>query len=323
MSGQTGEVRLVAICDPHLSAYRPPAWKVDFLEETEATLRQVFKFAQKQEAHAILWAGDFFNLKAPHRNPTWFITRCIRLLNEVGIPHVGIAGNHDVKFGSLAGLSGMPLELLVETKVFNLVSPTKRWVIEQDGFTVHVTGDSFEHGSAESIMEIKREGADKVVALGHFWFGNATGKMFGEPMYGPDSLQSAEVDVFVIGHHHEDQGVRQINGKWYVSPGSINRIGVHKSDLTRKPAATYIRLTKTEIEIKVLRPKVQPVADLIDLAKREQIQQERVEIDQFIAALGTVSMETKDPREVLKRLTMPDAVREKVQHYLELAETNA
>ena len=317
-----GEIRLVAICDPHLSAYNPAAWKADFLEETEKVIRQVFQFARNHKVDAILWAGDFFNSKAPNRNPIWFMTRCIKLLQEIEVPHIGIAGNHDIKYGSVEeGLSGMPLELLIESKVFNLVDVSKRYIFKDKDLTVHVTGQSYYHGGLGEILNVDRREADKIVALGHFWFGPTTGMMFNEPVYSPTTLNQCEADIFIIGHHHEDQGVREINGKWYIAPGSINRLGAHKSDLTRKPAATFIRITKDEVNIKILRPKVRPIEDIIDVQKRKEIQNEKKELDSFISTLGQIDMTAKDPSEILKQMTLSHDVRDRVLQYLSIAET--
>lgn len=318
-----GELRFVAMADAHLCAFDPPSWKISFLEHSQDTLRQIFKFAVKVNADGILWAGDQFHRKSSTNNPLWFVSTIIRLFKEpeeAGIENLGIAGNHDIKFGSIEkGLEGQALETLIAAGVFRLLD-AQEYLYEADGFKVRVAGASFEHGRAEGCRDKKKDGADYLISLGHFWFGKASGEFFGEHLYGPDFLGTGEPDLYVIGHHHEDQGVQEEGGKYYVAPGSINRTGGKESDLLRRPAASLITISKEGIKVQVLRPKVREATDVIDLEVRQQVLEERKEMESFINSLHQAEVEATDPDEIMGEMGLTQEVRDRARKYIEQAE---
>lgn len=322
VKGQSSdEVRLIFMTDPHFSAFNPPSWKqgTSYIDELEETVKQVFEFAKKNEVDAIVWGGDFFNLKSASRNPLWFMARVLSFFRKSNLLHIGIAGNHDIKYGSIEGMPGQPLELLTATQTIHLLDEGS-WLFQTTDFSVRVAGCSYEHSQSKPVRELKKEGATYLVGVGHFWFGKVTGEFFGEPVHGPDTLEKSEVDVYMIGHHHDDQGVQVINGKTYVVAGSITRTGAHKQDLIRRPAAVYVVITKEGVDAKVLRPRVKPLDQLIDMVTREQMMEESKAIDEFIQSLSGASLQASDPMKVVDELGLDQQVKECVIRYLEAAE---
>lgn len=313
--------KFVTIFDPHLSPNNPPSYKTDYWPIAKAAVQSVIRFGKAQNIDAFLWAGDIFHLKTAARNPTWFLEEVISLFDEAGdIPHLGIAGNHDIKFGNIQeGLKGQPLSLLITSGRYRLLDE-EEWLFEAQDHTTRITGGSYHHAQASHIREKKKNGADHLIALGHFWFGPQSGEYFGEPIYGPDYLHASEIDIYLIGHHHEDQGIQTIGGKHYDSHGSLSRTGAHKNDLTRKPSASYWTLTKTEREGKVLRAKYPSADDTIDLAKREQLKEEKEKMDQFLAELNTAKLTAQDPKALLEELNPTTETKRKVLEYLDQAE---
>jgi len=316
-------VRLIGICDPHFSIFDPPAYKMSYWNIQQEAIEQVLEFGVKKRIDAILWAGDIFHLKSTSRNPTKFLTNLARILWPVRerdqIEMMAIAGNHDVKFGSLLGLEGQPLELMIETGIFTLLDYTEL-LIDAKNFKVRIAGGSYFHGQADHVRNKKKANASFLVALGHFWFGSQTGEIFGEKIFGPDYLNQSEVDLYLIGHHHEDQGVIKRDGKTYVSPGSMSKTGAHKNDLTRKPAVSLIEITKEGARVTIIRPKYPPVETLLDLERREQIAQEAREIERFIEYLHEADFSLSDPKEILKEMKIEAETRERTKQYLEDAE---
>lgn len=319
-----GLFRAIALCDPHLSAYSPPVFKTDYWQLTKETLEKVLKFALEQNVDAILWAGDIFHLKSAQRNPTWFLTEVLQIFTQIekhGIVNLGIAGNHDVKFGTVeAGLWGQPLDLLIKAGVYHLLDQNEVTFQITRHHQVRIAGASYFHGHAHTARDKKKRGAQSLITLGHFWFGPQSGEFFGEPIFGPDYLHAGETDLYVIGHHHEDQGLQQVGGKQYLSPGSMSRTGAHKHDLERRPAASLIEVSEKGIEVKILRPKVPLAEEVMDLEKREQVQQEQHEMNAFISAMSAVKIATTDPKAVLDELNPSTEVRTRVLEYLARAE---
>ena len=107
-------------------------------------------------------------------------------------------------------------------------------------------------------------------------------------------LGAGESDVFMIGHHHEDQGVQHINGKYYDSHGSIARTGSHANDLERRPATSYVEISREGIKIQLLRPKLPPAEDIMDLDRRKEVMAEKKKINEFMESLQSNIITSKD-----------------------------
>ena len=323
-----GVFKAVTICDPHLCAHSPAVYKEDYWTIAKETMAKIFRFAVKEECDVILWAGDIFHLKTPIRNPLWFMTEVVQMLRDVreqGVKHLGIAGNHDVKYGSVSeGLRGQPLEVLYAAGVYSLLDK-EEWLFDTGTKKIRVAGGSYLHGSAEHVREKKKQGADYLITLGHFWFGRQSGEFFGEQIFGPDYLHSGETDIYVIGHHHEDQGVPEVGGKLYFAHGSSTRTGAHKHDIERRPAAGFISITDEGVSHKVVRPKVPAVEDVMDLEKREIVMAEKKKIDDFIRIFSQSSIDASDPKKMLDTLALnlDQKVKDRVLEYLDQAEQEA
>ena len=251
-------LKVIGIFDPHMSWHNPPVYKVDYWANLKETLRTVFRFAKSNQVDAILFAGDLFHLKTASRNPLSFMAEVINLFREPQLDNIivaGIAGNHDVLFGNIEkGFDGQPISLLEAAGVYQLLDK-EELLFTMNGHSVRIAGESYRHAQAVGCRDKKKKGADRLISVGHFWFGQQSGEFFGEPIYGPDFLGSGEPDIYMIGHHHEDQGIREIAGKHYDSHGSLSRTGSHANDLERRPAASYMEVSPAGIKTQLLRPK--------------------------------------------------------------------
>lgn len=312
-------IRLLGVCDSHFSPSTPPSYKIEYWDQCKDFLRQIRTFSQKNAIDAVVWGGDMLHLKTPTRNPLWFISELAEELLSFGIPHIGIAGNHDLKFGSIQGLKGQPIEVLVKTGILTLLDYGDQ-VFEGAGFTLRVAGESYNHGQAEGTRAKKKEGSDFLLGVGHFWFGISTGEFFGEPMYGPDYLGLGEPDAYLIGHHHDDQGIQVIGSKTYIVPGAMGRTGAHHGDMDRKIAASYIKVTKEGITGNILRPKFIASAEALDLEKREVAMKEEKELTEFVESLNETDLASGEPSDLLDTMDVALEVKTRAKAYLEKAD---
>src|SRR5712691_1247994 len=316
----TKVIRFIGICDPHFSGVDPAAWKLPYFDTMVAALQSIFDFGQREGVDAYLWAGDIFNLKSPLRNSLWFLSDLIDVLKSAGAPHLGIAGNHDVKYGSLVGLKGQPLELLCSAGVFHLLDKDPVRVQNYQN-SVRVSGASYELSIADGLLALPHGPEDVSIGLAHLWFAPTSGTAFGEPTWGPDVLGKANVDVMLIGHHHEEQGVIETSGKMYLAPGSFTRTGMHEHDLKRIPAAVYIQIEGTKVTAMLLRPRFPEPQDHLDLSRREELVSHRLDAEAFTEALNEINNSAgADPLAILKDMDVTEEVRRRVEEYLEAAE---
>lgn len=318
-------IRCVTILDPHFSSVTPPSRKDNYWDSTKESVSQVVRFVAKNQVDYVLIAGDIFHRKAPSQNPTWFMVEVIELLREfekAGARVLAIAGNHDCLFVSpMETLDKQPIGLLRAAKVIHLLDDSPV-VAEGEGFTVKFAGVSYGVNSVKKFMDLSKDGATYLVALGHFWFGLSTGNFYGEPVYGPDTLHKAKADVMVIGHHHEDMGISRADGKVYVTHGSMSRTGAHASDLKRLPSVGYVEFSKVGILTKTLRLKLPKVEDIFDLEKITTSREEERAIDSFLEDVQQQILTSKDWKGILEEMNLAVELREMIQHYLQIAETS-
>lgn len=331
-------IRGMGITDPHFTDINPPAYKVDYMDMLETAFESVCKFAEQKNVDFFIWGGDLYHRKSARQNSHALnarVSRIMRRAKEIAGVNCGIFGNHDYPFGDkMRGLQGQPGEMLLETGNYRLLDHevpldhkgrpmTENHgdvLIRGDGFTLRVAGESYLHARAEPVRDKRRLGATWLLAAGHFWFGRQTGEFFGEPVFGPDFLSQGEPDAYFIGHHHEDQGIVELDGKLYASIGSFTRTGAHKHDRERRPSAVLFEFTKADMKGTILRPKHPSAEEALDLEMVEQQKAENAALDELTRELEAAETTAVDPHKILEDIAPSSEVRKKVQGYLERAE---
>jgi DNA repair exonuclease SbcCD nuclease subunit len=324
MSDET--IRIVGITDLHLHNFNLSCWKNDtsYKDLLFDCLNQVLQFSIRVKANALVVAGDVFHSRAHAKNPTAFLNETIKVFRSFwqhDIPVLGIAGNHDQAHGSNDKLLEQPLGTLMLANAYLLLDNSPYRLCTNAGFTVRVSGASFFHGEAEPVLNLSSDGEDYHVGLGHFLFGKQTGTLFHEKIFGPDYLKNSSCDVLFMGHRHEDQGARLIDGKYYVAPGALTRTGLYAHDLTRKPALVYMEFApKTPVKIALARLKVPPIDEIFNLAGVQEKQEEAKQLQKFIEQLNAQVATGDDLQELIQSLNLSQEVYSRCRHYIEDAE---
>ena len=283
-------VRLLTILDPHVCPVGPESRLDDYWDSCKKSFAQILGFSIKNKVSAVVVGGDMFHRKSPAKNPVWFLRELIRVLREFednGIPVIGIAGNHDLVWGSITSLERQPIGILQAAGVYHLLDEDPV-VLKGNGFEVRVVGRSYGVDAVSALLQEKKGAEDYLVGVGHFWYGPKSGDFYGEKVWGPDELEKSEIDVFVIGHHHADQGIQLVNEKYYVVHGSMSQTGVHAHDITRKPSVGLVEFIKEKVaRVAVVRLKVSPVEQIFDLEKQKKVVEEKRILDDFLKNLAS------------------------------------
>jgi DNA repair exonuclease SbcCD nuclease subunit len=337
--------RVVGINDPHFSERAPSNFKTteDYFSHVKENVTKVIEKARSLNADAVLWGGDMFHSINAKAIPHSLVSQISSLLTMVdtggedenlrfkALPSLGIAGNHDYKNGSVeAGLSGQPLETLINSGIFHLLDRTEYVFTssEDKNFSVRIAGGSYYHSRADHVKEKKRKGATHLIALGHFWLEKSDGGFFGEKVYGHGYFSDSEVDTLMVGHHHEDKGITTIGRQAFASQGSISITGHHNECLDRKPAAILIELKPEYSEegtfsidrkVYILRPSQKSGRDLVDENKVSQKKKENKQISDFLSHdTGETSIES--PMDYLGDMKLTKEIKERTATYIKRAE---
>ncbi len=275
--------------DTHVRDKSPVSWKADYPTEIWNNLDQIAKFAKQREVTAVLDGGDYFDVKAPSRNPHSLVVKSVAVQNGYPCPTYCVEGNHDIVYNSLESIDKQPLGVLYESGTFQRL---RDQVFEDGGMRVRVVGVPYspERSLADLQAIQKQPGDDFLIAVVHqLAAANPPPNVedfFGEPVFKYQDLVSQDgPDVFCFGHWHKDQGIVEIDGKRFVNQGATSRGALTNENIQRQPKVSLIEVGPTGIVIVEMPLIVAPPEDVFDFEKKERQEKESDSIDQFIVQL--------------------------------------
>ena len=131
-----------------------------------------------------------------------------------------------------------------------------------------------------------------------------------------------DVDVWLFGHWHKDQGVWEKDGKYIVNVGSLSRGALVQDDMDRKPCAIELGFTDGGIEVVRHDLQIPKAAEIFDVAGRERQEIRESVMEDFVSNLKSSLTKDSDSNtleSVVAKTEIPDTVRERALRYLELS----
>jgi len=309
--------------DIHISDNGPRSRTDDFKKTVLGKIGQIGLAANKLNADATLISGDLFNLKNPAKNSHNLNRELIREFKKFNKPRYMIEGNHDLTSNQLESLEKQPLGVLFEDETLIQLRET---FIEKEGVKISLVGIPFQEGLNPTELTLPdRQGAVARICLLHIYASLTPGMLFKERIYGYKEFSHLDADIFVIGHYHIDQGIEEVDGKYFVNLGSVTRGTLSDEDVEHKPKIGFIKISvKDDIPkytLQSINLKVCPVDEVFDLKKREEEQKEASEIEAFVNKLMSDSFvaSKKNYEQILIDMEMAKAVKDKVLHFLQEA----
>jgi len=326
-------IRFVTRSDVHISDHTPQSRTDNWIETVAEKLAQVGEIAREVGAHAVLDNGDFFDVKSPARNSHALVRLVADVHAKYPCPVWGNVGNHDCVYGNLGYLDQQPLGVLFSTGVFkrcygeyarSLFDPDSRVKVRVVGIPYH--GPKYD---MEWFKVAKTEKEDYLVVLAHVLASSRGGTMFeGEDIVKYDDALnlSPEVDCWVFGHWHKDQGIVEHRpGKWIVNIGALTRGSLSQDDLDREPGVAILTFTKDGIGVERRNLAVRPVDDVFNLERRVQAETRAMTMEAFVSSLRETlgkEVNSESLQERIDRMGVPDNVRERAILYIEEAESS-
>jgi exonuclease SbcD len=323
-------MKLLWRTDVHLSDHTPRSRTDNWRESILAKLRQVGEIAKDIGAAAVIDGGDFFDIKSPGRNSHNLVREVADLHSDYPCPVYANVGNHDCVYGDIEYLPQQPLGVLFATGVFKRLHDEHEIVFKRDfngKHDVRVVGVPY-HGTKYDMDRFKIVKGDEayLVAACHVLASPRGGTMFENEdiVKYEDLLKLApDVDVWLFGHWHKDQGITEIApGKWVVNVGSLSRGALIQDDLDRKPCAVELGFSADGIEIVRHDLELPEVEDIFDLDGRQKAEMRETVMESFVASLSktlNLDQEGQSLDDVVRASEVPDIVRERALSYLEQA----
>jgi exonuclease SbcD len=101
-----------------------------------------------------------------------------------------------------------------------------------------------------------------------------------------EDIKDTEADITFAGHYHSGFGIRNINDKYFVNPGSIVRVSNTISEIERKPKIVYIEL-EDDIEIREIELKsALPGEEVLDREELEKAKDRSLRLHQFYQSIS-------------------------------------
>lgn len=283
-------MRFLFFTDTHIRGTNPRNRKDDFYGTLKAKFREVKSIAHRLNADYILHGGDWFD--RPDVSPA-IVREFAVIVQSFGRPVYTIAGNHDLFGHNPDTLGRTMLGLLEGIGIMKLIGYEEEVVLEKEGVRVQLTGKSYNYDiDGENYKKYyivkKRPDVDYAINIVH---GMLLNKPFVEGIHYTllDEIAGTEADITLAGHYHSGFGIKRIDSKYFVNPGSMVRIANTLSELKRRPEVVFIDLgdgiTMKEIEL----TSALPGEDVLDRLQLERSQDRTAKLHQFyqgIAASG-------------------------------------
>lgn len=325
-----GFIRFVTRTDVHISDHTPQSRIDDWATTVEDKLTQVGEIAREVEADAVLDNGDIFDVKSPGRNSHALVRRVASVHSKYPCPTFGNVGNHDCVYGNIEFLDQQPLGVLFASGVFQRCYDDYQLITKTGELEVRVVGVPY-HGTEYDLERFKIDKCDEdwLVCMAHVLASPAGGSMFENEdiiKYADLLTISPDVDVWVMGHWHKDQGIVEIApGKWVVNVGALTRGALSQDDVNREPAVAILNFTKEGIDIERRNLRVQPASEVFDLERRVQAESRSMTMDALVNSITETLAEGKEGeslRDKIMRADVPQEVREEAILRIESAQND-
>jgi len=308
-------MRLTAITigDVHL-ADKTPASRLDNYRETLfEELMMARKVALEEKADVVLITGDIFDVKSPKLNSHYLVSKAISLFSSFPCPVYSIIGNHDITANRIDSLDKQPLAVLFNSGALKRLD--KETINGVDILGIHFN----ENNSYETLSQKKQDGKP-LIAVCHVLASPTGGDMFGEPIFSYKTLASSEseVDVYVFGHYHHDQGIQKIGKKSFVNIGSLARGALSKENVDRQVKVGKVVWDGKKFECSEIPLPVKSGSEIFNIEKKQEIEHRETEIEKFVSTLNKTDLfeNISTLEETIKEMRLDSAIRIRVTEYL-------
>lgn len=307
-------MRLLYFTDTHIRGTNPKNRKDSFIDTIEKKLLEVINLVDEYNVDFVLHGGDLFD--RPDVSIS-IVSRFAKILSNIKVPIYLISGNHDIYGHNPETINRTMLGLLDVLGVINIING-KNTILEKEDIKIELSGQPY-------IYDIDSEdNRDYYVVKGknpnvnysiHMVHGMLLEKPFikGVPYTLVDDIKDTSADITLSGHYHSGFKTIEIDGKYFINPGSMVRITNSLREIERKPKIVLIDLGE-KIEIKSINLKsALPGEEVLD---RKEIENSLFKNERMLEFKQTINAamdyEKMDINEVLLQVSTAEGVEDEV-----------
>jgi DNA repair exonuclease SbcCD nuclease subunit len=309
-------VKLLYITDTHIRGTTPKNRKDNLLDTLIMKFKEINNIAKEYSVDYILHGGDLFD--RPDIS-TSIARKFAILLDKFQIPIYLVAGNHDLYGHNPDTLHRTLLGLFDAIGLVTLIKENQKIILQKNGIKLQLTGQSYKYDIDSKlnkegyIVEEKEKSVDYAIHIVH---GMLLDRPFikGIPYTLIDEITNTKADITLSGHYHSGFGVKKINNKYFINPGSLIRITNSLQEIERYPQAVLINLTDG-IDIDMIKLKTaKPGKEVLDrqqielsIYRNERLMQFKQSID------SSTSFEKLDITHILNTLANAEEISSEVK----------
>jgi len=316
--------------DEHLADQNPGYRKDSFRDAVLGKLEWQGELARRLSADAVLRGGDFFHVKAANKTTMATVGRAAAIHRKYSCPTYSVVGNHDMSFNDPDTVPKQPLGVMLKSGVFR---PLRDERFVSGSMSVRVIGVDYtvdlDHDALRDLVR-KKDGDTYTIAVVHalaaFAPEERVQSFFNERVFDyRDLVFDGCPDVYVFGHYHKDQGVREHLGTQFVNLGAVSRGSLTFENLERRPKVASIICSSSGVSVDVHEIPCEDASKVFDLEKKKNVERTRRNLDDFIRQLRASTHDKSGLDERLDHLRTspdyPDELRDVILSAMEAAET--
>lgn len=298
--------KILYFTDTHLQGKELSSRKDDYLSSILEKIREISEIANSERVDFVLFGGDWFSRPSPSDE---VVIKLIQVLKEFNArPIISILGNHDIEGRNPETYNRKSAKILEEAGVVKFLKDGE--IFPPVDTEVEIHGVNYKDGVDRNpkFLKIKKRNKSLVaIEMVHSYV--LPFKTNFETLSVEEVTGITEADIILVGHYHDGYGIRKIDEKIFVSPGSIARDSIKQFD--RVPQVVLITIDESKVDIKFIHLK--RVKKREEIEKKELNSIERVLFGEFFSSLTERESMSFDPERIIEMISKDENVDERVR----------
>lgn len=300
--------KILFFTDTHLQEEKISSRKDDYLTSILTKIEEISDIANKEEVNYVLFGGDFFTRPSPSYEVTIRLTQVLKKFNSK--PIIGILGNHDIEGRNPDTYNKKAVKMLEEAKVLKILNDSE--IFPPFDTEIEIKAVNYKDGVDYNINfhKIKKSDKNKIlIVVVHAYILPFRANF---PHLSIEEVsRESEGDIFLVGHYHDGYGVREINKKMFVSPGSIARDS--KTQFDRIPQVALLKIDGDKAQVELIKLKNVKKREEIEV-KEESILDSDVSFLEYFKALRDENLGNSiDPEKILNEILTNENIENEVK----------
>ena len=257
---------------------------------------EVAKKAKELDVDFIIHTGDFFDSASVSDGVAGYVGNIYQ--KEFHKKVIVLPGGHDLRHNNMVTLDETKLGLLANLGIVDIVTDSKKFMFEKDGFKVQISGVPSEtlisRTKEKSILNKEDKEADFAINLLHAMVLKENAHA-GSYIPLSEIQQITHANLTLIGHYHlgfdhysyQDDAMGFC--KYFANPGGLVRKYNFISEIERTPQFTYFKIyDDLTIDIEYIPLKsAKPGDEVLDREKMLEAREYEAKLEEFANGINT------------------------------------